>query len=346
MEEQACKHGVVKGELCDACELEKQPSWNTIENLRKKSHFKRSNEVFPNCFIEIENKKFKIEIIENGKDPSLSDVQALFENTFGKEEVDPEEILRSAVDGITPWETEDTKYRVVTIRDDEGKLVTTVAGASLDLFDEKGEPTGECAYYVGYAVTDPNTRQGGLAREAYISALLDVAREAQKKNKVLKFAVGECTYTSEKFWNNVGWKRVYAQTGDKREYTELKYIQPALEFDEDTGEIAEGSGEAPEHLMIDAFGPKTPGKEDVMRAYESLIYFCNDWPREAFNNDRAEKKKTEYLNGIKTNFKDFMDSNGQLIYLDADNREKAVKEGVAVIGYTEADRGQAGEEDF
>lgn len=340
-----CKHGENPA-TCQSCFTEQQPSSNFINRLQEKSSFERSDNMSANCTIESEGQRFKIEVIEDGKDPALSDVQKLLEETFGEEEVDEEEIMRSSVDGVTPWKTEDAKYRVVTIRDHENKLISVFTGSQLDLLDNDGEPTGESVYYVGYAVTSPDARQKGLAREAYISAITDAAKNAQAEGRTLKFAIGECTYTSEKFWNNVGWKRMYAQKGDKKEYGELKYIQPALDFDENTGKIAEGAGEMPEHLMIDSFGRMPPSKEDIKRAYEALTYFCVDWPEEAFNNEKAHQTQQKYLARIKTKFNRSVDGATRFIYLDAENREKAKQAGIKITEHTAADRGETGEEDF
>jgi hypothetical protein len=168
--------------------------------------------------------------VEDGKDPVLSEVQELLEKTFGPEEVDPEEIMRSSVDGLTPWGTEDDRYRIVLVRNQEKKLVSLFAGAQLELLDEKGNPINESVYFGGYAVTLPGKRQKGLAREAYASAIIDATKQARSEGKTLKFAIGECTSSSENFWNKVGWKRIYAKDRGSKEYSELRYIQPALEF--------------------------------------------------------------------------------------------------------------------
>ncbi len=323
-----------------------QPSWKTIKKLQQESEFKRSSETEANCEIEIEGKKYTIETIENGEDIALADVQKLFEDTFGEEEVDPEEILRGAVNGITCWNTpEMTKYRIVTVRNERGELASTFAGGQLEMMDEQGNPTGEAVYFVGYAVTSKKMRQKGLAKEAYISALIDATKEAQSQGRKLKFAVGECTYTSEKFWNSVGWKRVYSEDEPKN-YSELRYVQPALDFDEDTGEIAEGAGEAPEHLMMDNFGAGNPRKEDIRRAYMAFMSYNVDWPSEAFNNHKAHTRQRQYVNEVEKAFVADLNSRGDLVLLSNKERQDAKKSGIKIKNYTEADHGEAGKEDF
>lgn len=326
--------------------LADQPSWETIKKLQKESEFTRSSETTANCVIEIEGKKYTIETIERGDDPRLHDVQKLFERTFGKEEVDPEEVLRNAVDGHTASGQPDNKYRIITVRNEKGKLVSTFTGGVLELLDEKGESTGESVYSVGYAVTDKRNREKGLAKEAYISALIDATKEAEADGKTLKMAIGECTYTSEKFWNRVGWKRVYSQKEGEKSATELKYIQPALDFDTETGKPTEDAGEAPEHLMIDSFGSGIPGKQEVAMAYEALVHYNADWPEEEFDSPDAFKNHTLYMKGIKDDFTTQLNSAEVLIFMDATAREEAQKTGTTIYGHNGADHGDTGKEDF
>ncbi len=287
-----------------------------------------------------------IETYPHGNISGTCDACIQEKQSTGKEEVDPEEILRSAVDGITPWDTPDSKYRIITIRNEKGELVTVRAGSVLDLLDEEGQLTGEMTYFVGYAVTDPKFRQKGIAREAYISALLDAAKDAESQGKKLKFAIGECAYTSEKFWNSVGWRRLYSQIGDKKEYSELKYIQPGLDYEEDTGELTENAGKVPEHLMVDSFGQASITKEELKKAYEAMLHYNVDWPEQAFSNKEAWITHKEYIDNIKEDFKELLDDGGKLIFLSAEDREKAKSLSVTVYEHTEADHGNADKEDF
>ncbi len=326
--------------------LEQQPSWKKIEKLQSESSFERSDKHSANCTIESEGKKFTIEVIEKGDDPKINNVHRLFKKTFGAEEVDPPKVTREAVDGHSPdWNTNFPKYRIVTIKDELGRLVTAFTGAQLDLLDEKGQTTGEAVYSVGYAVTSSTARQKGLAREAYISALVDATNEAKKENKTLKFSIGECTYTSEKFWNSVGWKRIYAKTGDNQ-YEELKYVQPALDFDEQTGKPTEDAGECPEHLMVDSFGGNPPDARELGRLHEALLHYNGDWPASAFENEKAHQANGKYMGGFKRKFTDYLEKHSELVYLDAEERKAMKEQGVKIKEHTAADNGDAGKEDF
>ena len=326
--------------------LENEPCYGAVKSLLAKSEFSRSGTESANCTIEREGERFTIEVIESEKDPAINNVCRMLKKTFGVEEVDPPKVTREAVEGYSPdWDVRYPKYRIITIKDERGRLVSVFTGAQLDVLNKNGQPTEESVYSVGYAATSPKLRQRGLAREAYTSALIDASKQARSEGKSLKFAIGECTHTSEKFWNDVGWKRIYAKTGEKK-YAELKYIQPALDFDEETGKPAKDAGECAEHLMVDSFGHNPPSVEELKKLHEALLHYNGDWPDAAFESPKAHETHIKYMDGFKRKFKSFLDAHSSLIFLDAENREKAKKAGVKITEYKAADRVEAGEEDF
>lgn len=245
-----------------------------LGRLMQDSRFTRADSTSADTTIENNDGRFTIEMVPDGKSETLSNVQKLFIDTFGADEVDPEAILRAAVDGTTTWgDTDATKYRVHVIKDSKGEVVSTVAGGRLQLFQSDGQPMNKQMFMIAYAVTDKNARQGGLAREAYISAIMQAAKDAQAEGKKLAFAAGECTSTSEEFWNSVGWKRPYAETPNQAgSYEELRYIQPALDFDPATGAPAEDAGVVPEHMMIDSFEGTPPQQRRRTRSGPCLLH--------------------------------------------------------------------------
>jgi hypothetical protein len=176
--------------------------------------------------------------------------------------------------------------------------------------------------------------------------LVDATKEAQSEGRTLKFAIGECTSTSEKYWNSVGWKRAYGKTEKENEYKEIEYVQPALDFDEDTGKIAEDAGEAPEHMMIDNFGSATITKADIVRSCKAFTDYNIEWPREAFNSDEAHATQKAYLDSYNAGFANMVNSGGELIFLSQQERKDAKKEGLKIKEYKAADHGEAGKEDF
>ncbi len=321
---------------------EKQPAWKRIGELSRGSKFERKEIHSAQSIIQRDGETFTIHSIENGDDPLLSGVQTLFEKTFGEEEVDPEEILRSAVEGKTPWGTqEDLKYKVFAVTNSDGEVVSTVAGGHLDLKDADGKSSEETMFMVAYAVTSPVVKKSGLAREAYISALQNTVADARGKEKKLIMSAGECTYTSEIFWNRIGWKRVYQEQGtkEKKVYSEVPYIQAALDFDEKSGLPTEDAGEAPEHLMVDPFDGRMLTKKHIISVVEAFYRWCNRWPREAFENDVAYRRHMRYVDKIFKTFKNFVDSHGEPIMLDGAGRDALRKRGMTVKEHSDADRG-------
>ena len=164
-QENVCPHGN-DAASCSQCAWERrvqeQPALRSAEMLSQKSRFQRSTLESPNCELEIGEKKYRVELIERGDHPDLSHVQNLLVDTFSEAEVDPEEILRAAVEGRTPWGGVELPYRVYAIKDSEGKVVSMLSGGLLDLKDQEGNASGESCFMVGYAVTDKDARQGGL----------------------------------------------------------------------------------------------------------------------------------------------------------------------------------------
>jgi hypothetical protein len=271
-------------------------------------------------------------------------VQALLQSEFGDVEVDSEEILRKAVEGKTPWGTEDgTKYRIHVLKDRESRVISLVAGGLLDILNDENEPTCKMVFMVAYAVSVPKVRRAGFAREAYVSAMIDAVRTAEARGKTLSFVAAECSSISERFWNALGCRRVYAADphGGTHSYTELRYVQPALDFDIATGEVADGAGPVAEHFMIDNFGPMPPSKKEIMQTVKAFYRWCNKWPRRAFLSDEAYQRHLAHTLHFEEALWAQLAQSGPLLSLDRESREAAIRSGTKVIGYPEADRTDA-----
>ncbi|MBX4187402.1 MAG: hypothetical protein KW802_04105 [Candidatus Doudnabacteria bacterium] len=334
-----CPHGNFPA-TCAVCkeQREQQPALKMVDKLVAESKYSRSNVDSPNATIERDGQKFSIEAIESRENKDLNKVQKLLVDTFGKEEVDPVAVLKAAVEGKTSWNTEDiTKYAITVLKDEKGKVQSMIGGGLLEL-QKDGKPTGEATFMIGYAVTSKDARQGGLAREAYVSALLKASQEAQTRGLKLVSASGECTGTSEKFWNSIGWKRAYGEQGDPNKLEELKYVQPALDFSEKTGKVAKDAGVAPEHLMLDNFTDKPLTKEQALQTVEAFYRWCNQWPREAFKSDEAYKTHLSHVNEIKDKFQSQLNGLGELKMMSAAERAAAMQSGTNVTEHKDADK--------
>ncbi|MEN9342146.1 MAG: hypothetical protein RIQ54_402 [Candidatus Parcubacteria bacterium] len=315
---------------------ENQESWERVSQLQKESLFIRSNADHWNTTIEREGQKFSIELITDPKSPDISQVQELFESVFGSEEVDPEEILRQGIEGITSsGEPDEVLYKIFTVKNSTGKVVSVVSGGVLNLRDKKDTISDRNVLMIAYAVTDPSTRMSGLAREAYISSLMEASVQSEMGGQKLDKAAGECTYTSEKFWNRVGWKRTYQEETDGT-FREMAYIQPALDFNEDTGLPVEENSEAPEHLMIDGFKSEVTSK-DAVAIVQAFYRWCNRWPKDAFKSDEAYRAHIEYIDAFFEEFRSQIDQEKPLISLTKEERDRKIASGVKFLEYSEAD---------
>ncbi|MFM7088971.1 MAG: hypothetical protein ACKOW9_05605, partial [Candidatus Paceibacterota bacterium] len=251
----------------------------------------------PECKIYYGENDFQIIIYKDGSDPKLTDVQNLFNKVFCAGEVEDEKMLRCAINGLTPWGTPDAKYKVIGILDKEGHLLSVCAGTTISISENK------MIHCIEYAVTNPDARQGGLAREAYISSLLDAIETAKANWKELCLMIGECTPGSEVFWNNLGWKRIYVESFGT--HTEVPYTQPALEFNPKTGYVSPNASEVIEHMMLDSFGGDITIK-DLINAHEALVRHTAEWPIEAFNSKEAHLRHVKYIENLVQRFVRFV----------------------------------------
>lgn len=309
-------------------EILNEPLLNRINELCIKSQYSYPQERGVNCSIENnEGKLFEVKVIENSNSPEFNDVIFLLKETFGEGQKDSVEILKTAIDGKSPWGTLRDKYRIISIFDENKELSAACVGSVLNAKNSEKDSSNEMIYYVAYIATNPNLKKSGLAREAYISSLMDAAKIAKENNKNLTFSTGECTPTSEHFWNSMGEKRIYIKSNGG--YKELSYILPALNFNKDTGSITPNSVETPLHLMIDSFDGEKISKEKIKIVYETIVS-SEMWPREAFSNNEAYENYSQYIQNLKNKFIETLDSEGELVLLSAEEKENIQKEGFIV----------------
>jgi hypothetical protein len=346
-----CSHSQTFDSLCKHCLNEsiitQQPVWTTIELLMQQSKFIRASCAIPLTTIRgngAGSSEYSIASIESGDDPTVSDVQALLRATFKPEEVEREDVMRSAIDGRSPWNTPDTsntRYRMLVVKDSSGAVLSVFTYAHLELLDMQGTHEPRSFLYGGYAATRADLRQYGLARELYISALMRTAAEAHGQGRTLLFAMGECKKTAERFWNGVGRKRIYVQANGTLDSTpvfeELPYSQPALNFDAHTGQIADGAGVMPEHLTIHKFSGEAPTKSEIIAGVKDIYLYSNTWPREAFDSDEAYHGHLEIAASLTADLERFMMSKGNVVLLSISERERVRSEGAVVLDHAPAD---------
>lgn len=299
-----------------------------INELLAKSHYSYLGERGVDCVIKNrDGEEFEIKKIENNNDPKLKDIISLLKETFSKEEIDSDEVFMAAVDGKSPWGTSRDKYRVVSIYDENKELSAACIGSVLNIKNLDKVSANEMIFFVEYMATNQNLKKSGLAREAYISSLMDAAKIAKENNKNLNFSAGECTSSSEHFWNSMGEKRMYIKLNN--EYKELSYISPGVNFDKENGIVALNDIKTPLHLMTCFFGDEKISKEKIKDIY-GIIVSSEMWPKEAFSNDEAYEKYSQYMQNLKNKFIESLESQGDLVLLSAEEREDVQKEGFVV----------------
>ncbi|MFA5106715.1 MAG: hypothetical protein WC497_00110 [Patescibacteria group bacterium] len=337
-----CPHGNFAGSGCEACAREQkeqsQPALKEIESLVEKSSFTRSTTASPECTIERSGKTFTIESIEQADHPDIDKIQAMMVKAFSEEEVEPEEIMRSAIEGKDPWGHECVPLRYYTVKDEQGEVLAFCSGGLLDMKDTAGKSTGESVFLTTFAMTDKDKGVLGATYEAYISAIIGAAQEAQAQGKKLSFVAGPTEASSEKFWNATGWKRIYADTssGDQKSLRELKYVEPSLDFDPATGEPTSDQA-VYEHLMVQAFGDRQITKENV-RSITQAYSDWSEWPENAFDSPEAYARSQEYMRSTREQLQSELNRGGELTFLNQRERQRAIRHGSTVDEHVDADR--------
>lgn len=298
-----------------------QPAQKFAERLMAWSRYQRSTVESPDCVIQNmtnPDERYTISRIREGQDPRTQEVQELMESRLGPDEVDTLQTLQEAIDD------KDIPYKVYVVADKDGKTVSVVTCGQLDILDAKSEPSGDTVLMGAYAITTEEYEKRGLAKEAYISALVDNIADARERHKTLAYSSAENVETAERFSNAIGRKRVYIQTGDIREYTELPYVQPALDFNKKTGKPLKRAGSVPEHLMVHRFDGHTPPKDQIAGIVQAFYDWNNFKDRNYFHSNSAYQEHRQHIEGILGEFRDFLANNGQIILLSPQSREKAL----------------------
>lgn len=320
-----------------------------INDVLKGSAFDRAEPTNPDTTIDNGEHRYKLNRIPDGQAEIIPEIQKFFENKFGKDEVDPEEVFRNAIDGNTAWGTKDVAtYQVHTIQNEAEKVLHTLAGGRLQLTDSNGRSLDTQMFMIAYAMTDASVQGQGLPQESYASAIMQAAKDAAAEGKQLSLSGIEAVHTSEDLLNKIGFKRVYIESTDKPgSYEELRYVQPALDFDPATGAVAEDAGTAAEHLMVHGFGKQEPTKEDILATVRAFYTWNNTWPQEAFENVAALEAHRQHVQAVWSEFKDQIEKGGRLVYLDKDGRERMRRDGSNIFEHTAANKaGNTGPEDF
>lgn len=317
--------------------IESQPVWQRIHLLTDRSRFARVPLDSPECRLEGEKERYFIEKVRDNSDGTISKIHKLLEQNFDAKEVDSEEDM---IERFEKGATEGRKYKYTAfiVRDEPGNMAGVFMGVHLELMKADNSLTDETMLFRGYTTIKGNFQRYGFARELYCSALIAASREAENWGKKLTLAISEAVFSAEKPWNNLGLKRVYAKVNDTNVFEEVPYLQPPYKFDPRTGDIAEDAGIVPEHLMVQKFGSILLNHDRLSQAVRTSyrkIYFN---PQRNFQNEKAYLKHMQYATQEEASFEKFLSEHGQLIFLTAEDREKARSMGLVIHEFKEADQ--------
>lgn len=287
---------------------------------------------FRQVIITPEGERLIIERITDPNDPRIDEIQELLKQQFKPEEVDPKEIMQSAIEGKSYLTGNPIpRYIVTVVQNERGDIVGLATGAVLRLIDKDWHLVGKDSVVFGaYIETAKNFRLRGVAKHAFGFRLLAGESEAQLQGLKVKGYIGEIVDEAELFLNAQGACRLYMHEADGS-YKEVPYWQPPIEWDQETGEPAEGAGAVLEHLMVHL--PSDEDKLDgsiLMSMVRAIYQYDHKWDREAFKNEAAYLKHLRYMSGITERLEDEI-SGKELVMFTAKEREELKNKGVVFI---------------
>ncbi|MBP9802992.1 MAG: hypothetical protein KBD14_01640 [Candidatus Pacebacteria bacterium] len=331
-----CKHNTMLEKFCELCFEEaknNQLIWNKIQELIKNSRGQREN-LKPETKIEIGNIKFEIKQITDKKDPNLEEVFKLLETNFKPEELSGIESFAEKIEGKQMDGSERIKYRCFYVKDNNNKIVAVRISENIPLITENKSKMDENIFYGLYIVVDEKYRSSGLARELYISALIDAMTESQKQNKSLKYLLAECTPSSENLMNSIGLEKIFLKNNNT--WKEFEYYQPALDFDNITGHPTKG--EFPEHIMVANLEDEI-NKENFYDIIASLLnQYKNSYSRKDFANDEAFITYQNYYNNLYNDISRQLEESSELKGFNIEEQKEITEQGSEIIHFNEANK--------
>lgn len=275
-----------------------------------------------------ERGEFFIKRIKENNSAEVEKIKKFLEE-FDPKESDPEEIGRNITHN---------QYGYYLVENAEGEQIV-YGQRSLIKFLPRDQIQGEpekAMVFVGHTTTRGDFRRKGLAKELVITLLEDSAEQSKSQNWNLEVFIGECTRSSERFWNAVGWKRLYLEDKDGN-YHEVPYIQPPIFWvDKEKGipgnpETGKEGGvdelSAKEHLML----MLTDGRQELqineLMPMIRKIYEDN-YEGKDFEGDREWPAIMKVLQGILDKFENALNQaeENKIILLSAGEREAKIKE--------------------
>jgi GNAT superfamily N-acetyltransferase len=300
-----------------------------------------------------ESHRFHIEVLDNPEHLLLPQAYELLAKKFGSEELDPLPIMQDQMKGLRYGYEMGTRAAIFAIQDEDGEVVCTLVGGLLPLRSEGGEMQEDSTFMVFYVATEDKFKRSGFGREIMIDAYEYAQTESKKRKLNLLGAAGECTWTSQNYWERLGWRRVYIDNGSGP-IEEIHYVQPPLAFDLETGEAEDGAGDAPEHFMILLTDPnngedQTELKNRLASTVRAFYRSNNYIDQQAFNNaspkdaEAAEVAYERHISAIKRHEESFQQQlgKGTIKFYSKEELKKLRKEGREVVEFVTSEKERA-----
>lgn len=291
---------------------------------------KEKEEVMRTAFETKEGEKFFAETLTSPEDPRIEKVQEMLEGQFGKEEVDPVEVMKEAMTGRMATGEECPRYLIHVAENSKGEVKGLHTSAVVETVNSEGEESEKSALWLGcYTVTAPEVRGQDVWRNLFKAQEQAANEDAKSRGLEIKGFMAEAHGEIEPVLNKEGIKRAYVKT--KEGYVELPYEQPPVDWDPKTGKPAEDAGTVPEHLMLRlASGKDDVSGKELMEMVRGMYYYNNYREEEYFKNPKAYERHTAFVEGVEQKLADFI-GRKQVHFLSGEEREEMARRGVKFI---------------
>lgn len=273
-----------------------------------------------NSELFFKNEKLDL-MICSPEDPIVDQAYALLTDFFVRGELVSKGALVRKMHGLTKHFEPRAQYRLFIVKNKNGKIVGVRIIEQIPHLDKTFQNTGKNILYAIYIAVDKKYQGGtGIAKQLYISSLIDAVIEAEKNGKDFDAIVAECSDATENLQNSVGLKRVYFK--GKKKLTELDFRQPHLHFNPMTGKPTLPEGEEnKEHLMMTLFDKRVVTKIDLEDCVRSLLrQYRSNKIRIDFQSDKAFEQYNNYFDNLENEISAQIHESGKLVLLSKQER--------------------------
>lgn len=273
---------------------------------------------------------FFAERLTNSEDQRVEKVHQMLADHFGKEEVDPPEVMKQAMTGEMETGEKCAPYLIHVAENSKGEVVGVYTGAVVETVNNNGKVSEKSGVLIGcYSLVSSEMRGKGIWKKLHEDLEKTAAKDAKSRGLGIKGFMAEAHDEMEPIFNKQGVKRAYIKTKDG--FVEMPYEQPPLDWDKKTGNPTEDAGTVPEHLMLKlASGKDTLSGKELMEMVRGMYYYNNYREEEYFGNPKAYQEHTKFVEGIEQKLADFI-GRKKVYLLSSQDREAAKATGIKFV---------------